>query len=27
MTGEEFITATGKKFYDTEIPFDDDIPF
>ena len=27
MSGEDFITMTGRRFYDTEIPFDDDIPF
>lgn len=27
MCGNGYITTEGYKFYDTEIPFDDDIPF
>lgn len=27
MCGEGFLTWDGKRFYDNDMPFDDDIPF
>ena len=27
MCGEDFLTWDGKRFYDVNVPFDDDIPF